>query len=445
MILALLAATTWIVAPESRFATIESALAQAQAGDRIEVQTGRYRGPLVVDKSVELVGIDWPIIDGGEVGTVVTLSAAGTRFSGFVVQGSGRDPDRDHSGIIVSGAGSTVSNNRLREVLFGVFVSAAADSLIEGNDITGKAALDLGRKGDAIRLWYSPRVVVRNNTVRAARDVVAWYSQDVRIENNRIVDGRYGIHLMYDDGVEVRGNQLRHNSVGIYVMYSRRVEISGNDVRHHRGPSGYGLGLKDTDDVTITDNVLVDNRAGMFIDGTPFTRGRALSVKRNLVAFNEEGMMLFPSVQDGLFEANTFWENGAQVALDRGQKSGCRWSGNFWSDQLSVDADGDGLAELPYHAEHTFEGLIDREPALRMLRYSPAAQALEMAGAMFPVVRPKAKLTDEHPAAEPLPIVVESAVAAGGASLSLAAAVLLATTALLVSFGIGAFRIEAPR
>ena len=48
------------------------------------------------------------------------------------VRGSGREPDRDHSGILVSAADITVEDNVLRDVLFGVRLHArttpAADS-----------------------------------------------------------------------------------------------------------------------------------------------------------------------------------------------------------------------------------------------------------------------------------------------------------------------------
>src|SRR3989338_3338136 len=61
-----------IVSPSGPYTSITAALADAQTGDTIAVRGGTY-GPLVVEKSVVLEGVDWPAIDGGEAGTVVTL------------------------------------------------------------------------------------------------------------------------------------------------------------------------------------------------------------------------------------------------------------------------------------------------------------------------------------------------------------------------------------
>ncbi|RIK23098.1 MAG: hypothetical protein DCC52_13470, partial [Chloroflexi bacterium] len=126
-----------------------------------------------------------------------------------------------------------------------------------------------GRKGDGIRLWASPRAQVENNHVHNARDMVIWYSEGVRIVNNFIETGRYGVHLMYCDGATIENNRLLNNSVGIYTMYSKNVDIQNNDVRGQRGPSGYALGFKDADNVAVQRNLLVDNRGGIFLDGTP--------------------------------------------------------------------------------------------------------------------------------------------------------------------------------
>jgi nitrous oxidase accessory protein len=216
-----------------------------------------------VDKSIHLVGYDWPVIDGGGKGMVVTLAAPEITFSGFIVRGSGNEPDRNHAGIHVVAERVLVENNRLEEVLFGVSFDRADDSVARNNYITGMAAYDSGRKGDAIRVWYSQDVLLEGNTVYLTRDIVAWYSQRVIIRDNILRDSRYGVHLMYCDGAVISGNRLLDNSVGIYTMYTNNVLLENNLVRGQRGPSGYALGFKDADNVTAVGNVLVDNRVGI--------------------------------------------------------------------------------------------------------------------------------------------------------------------------------------
>ena len=394
-----------VVSPNGPYTTIAAALADARDGDAIEVRGGKYAGPLVVSKSVTLEGVDWPVIDGGGQGTVVTLAAPGIVFRGFEVRGSGVEPDRDHAGITLSAPRIRVENNRLTDVLFGIFVAQADDAIVRGNDITGKPEYDEGRKGDGIRLWYSQRVTVERNHVHEARDVVMWYSSDVVVRDNVFEQGRYGVHLMYCDRAIIERNQLLNNSVGIYTMYSSATTLRDNLIRGQRGPSGYALGFKDADNVEATGNVLVDNRVGIFLDGTPFSLQGFARYENNLLAFNDVGVNLQPSVRDNQFEGNTFWENVEQVSIQGGGLPASNaWNGNTWSDYAGFDADGDGIGDVPYHSERFFEGLADREPRLRALIYSPAVQAVELAATTFPIVKPQSKLTDAAPRMQPLDV-----------------------------------------
>ena len=397
-----------VVSPDGPYATIDAALADARDGDTLEVRGGTYRGPLVVSKSVTLQGApvngQQPVIDGGGQGTVVTLAAPDIVLRGFEVRGSGVEPDRDHAGITLTAARITVENNRLRDVLFGIFVAQADEAILRNNDITSKSEYDAGRKGDGIRIWYSQRATVEQNHVHAARDVVMWYSSGSVVRDNLFEHGRYGVHLMYCDQATIERNRIVNNSVGIYTMYSKHTTVRDNLIRGQRGPSGYALGFKDAEDVEVIGNVLIDNRVGLFIDGTPYAQGFA-RYRSNILAFNDVGVTLQPSVRGNQIENNTFWENVEQVAVQGGGVlAGNTWQGNYWSDYAGFDADGDGVGDVPYHAERFFDSLIDREPRLRALMYSPAVQAVEMAASAFPIIKPQPKLIDAAPRVQPAAI-----------------------------------------
>ncbi len=394
-----------IVSPDGPYMNLETALADARDGDVIEVRGGTYAGPIVVDRSVTLEGIGWPVIDGGNQGTVVTLVAPGSAIRGFAVRRSGVEPDQDHAGITLMAANTRAENNRLSEVLFGIFVAQADHAVVRGNEVTSKQEYDTGRKGDGIRLWYSQYVTVEDNYVHDVRDVVVWYSSHVVIRRNVIENGRYGIHLMYCDQAQIQDNHVLNNSVGVYVMYTDSTTLTGNTITGQRGPSGYAIAFKDADNVDVAHNLLVDNRVGFFLDGTPFRpdAGGYARFTDNIVAFNDAGVMLQPAVRGNVFSDNTFWENVEQVSLQGGggQAEWNAWQSNFWSDYTGFDADGDGLGDLPYRSERLFESLYDREARLRALIYSPAVQAVEFAAAAFPVVRPLPKLTDPTPRIDP--------------------------------------------
>ncbi|MBP7694177.1 MAG: ATP-binding cassette domain-containing protein, partial [Anaerolineales bacterium] len=214
---------------------------------------------------------------------------------------------------------------------------------------------------------------------------------------------RYGIHLMYADNSLVEGNQFLNNAVGIYTMYSRGVRLVGNEMRGQRGPSGYALGFKDADDVEVAGNWLIDNRAGLFIDAAPFSPQGTARFHDNVLAFNDVGVIMLTSTRRAELTDNTFWENVEQVAIQGGGDVSAAnlWRNNYWSDYTGFDLAGDGFGDTPYRAERFFEGLTDREPMLRALLYSPAAQALEFAGAALPMFRPQPKLVDVAPRLQP--------------------------------------------
>ncbi len=391
------ASSHWVVSPDGPYTSITDVLVDAQPGDTIEVHGGTYPA-LVIEKTVNLVGIGWPVIDGQGEGAVVVIAAPDVQFSGFLVRGSGNEPDRNHAGITVVAPRAMVTGNRLEDVLFGVYVAEGEDTVVRGNDITSKAEYETGRKGDGIRLWYSPRVIVEQNIIHDTRDIVVWYSPDVVIRENVVQNGRYGVHLMYCDDATITQNRLINNSVGAYAMYSNNVIISDNLISGQRGPSGFALGFKDVDNVLVTNNVLVDNSGGISLDGTPFSPQGFGRFEANLIAFNDVGVALQPAVKGNIFSGNTFWENVAQMTTQGGGTPGVnQWQGNFWSDYTGFDADGDGFGDMPYQSERFFESLTDQEPRLRMLAYSPAAQTLEFAAESFPIIRPQPKLTDSAP------------------------------------------------
>ncbi len=396
-----------VVSPDGPYRTIAQALAAAPEGATIEVHGGVYPGPLVIAKRVALVGVGDPppVIDGGGRGTVVHIQAAGVHLRGFVVRNSGDNLEREESGILVTAADVLVEDNQVVDTLFGIVLKNAPRSVVRHNLVRGKA-LPMVRRGDGIKLWYSEGVLLEGNRVEGARDVILWFSPNTIARGNLVRDGRYGIHTMYLDSGRIEGNLLADNTVGAFLMYSRGQEFIGNIVTRSRGPSGYGLALKDVDNAIVRNNLIVNNYVGIYLDNSPVSLDAHGLFEGNVIAFNDVGLLLMPMVQRNTFSGNTFWENIEQVHIQGGgQLRGNQWAaagrGNFWSDYVGYDADGDGIGDLPYRAESLFEDLMAREPKLRIYLMSPAALALDLAARAFPVFRPAPKLVDPSPLMRP--------------------------------------------
>lgn len=386
--------------------SLRTQLETASPGDTIRVPAGVYPGPLHIDKSVTLIGEPGAILQGPGRGDVVKISAPGVTLRGFTIQGTGKSLDQENAGITVLADETTLEDNLLRDVLFGIYLKDAADCVIRGNEIHGKD-LDLASRGDAIRIWYSHRCRIEKNRVLAGRDVVIWFSEGVVIRGNRVMDGRYGLHFMYSDNNVIEGNHLEGNSVGGFLMYSRNLTLRGNVFAHNRGPSGYGIGLKDMDGVLVEDNRFSGNRIGVYIDNSPWSVDVYDHFRNNLFAYNDIGVAFQPAVRRNVFHENTFLENLEQIAvLGSGRLRGNDFTpqgrGNFWSDYQGYDQDEDGLGDLPYRAESLFEALIDRDRRLRLFLFSPVQQAIETASKAFPAIKPEPKVVDSAPLMTPV-------------------------------------------
>jgi len=393
--------------------TLQTMLDRAEPGTVVAIPHGIYEGAITVTKPLHLKGIpdennQLPVIDGKGSGTVLTITAADTTVEGFVIRGSGNVIDREDGGIVVEHAANVrLLNNRLEDVLYGIRGVESNGLQIIGNQIGGKD-LHIARRGDGLRIWQSENCLVEGNSIEKARDAIFWFSDGTTVRNNHFRNSRYGVHMMYTDSMTIEGNEMFGNSVGAYLMYSKNVRINGNTFRENRGPSGYGLALKDMDGVTVADNYYIDNRVGIFFDNSPSRVDITQRVERNVLAFNDVGVLMMPAVQHNQLQDNTFLDNLEQVGLKGGgsnpdESLGANgWDGNYWSDYVGYDAAGEGTGDIPYHAVSLFENLADQHPELALLHFSPAEQAIDLAAEAFPLIKPKPKLSDAVPRMTPL-------------------------------------------
>jgi nitrous oxidase accessory protein len=381
---------------------LQAMVRAAAPGDTVRVPAGTYAGPVTIDRPLTLVATGDVSIEGPGKGDVIVITAPDVTVRGFTIRGTGKSLDRENAAIVVTKAPrTTLEDNQIDDALFGIYLKEAPDSVIRGNRI-GAKPLPEPRRGDAIRLWESSGCLIEENVVHGSRDVIVWFSKNVMLRRNRVTGGRYGMHFMYSSDATLEDNVLTDNSVGTFLMYSRDLTLRRNVFARNRGPSGFGIGLKDMDGLIAEDNIVVGNRVGLHLDNSPSEVGIEHDLRRNVFAYNDVGLGFLPNVRRNRFSENTFIDNVEQVAILgsgtlRDNEFAVNGRGNFWSDYRGFDIDGDGIGETPYRANAFFENLIDREPRLRLFLFSPAQHALEMAARAFPVVTPRTKIDDPAP------------------------------------------------
>jgi nitrous oxidase accessory protein len=388
-------AKEWVVQAGAGSESLQSVLNRAAPGDTVRVIGGVYRGHFVVSKPLTLIGEQNPVLDSGRQGSVITLKAPRTVLRGFVIRNSGVILNDQDSAVRVQAPDCVVEHNRIEDALFGIHLDYAHRTVVRHNFVRSHD-LPVARRGDQIRIWYSHRARIENNTVVGGRDLVFWYSEGITVRANHVRHSRYGVHFMYCSDSFVEDNLLHENSVGIYLMYSKRVRVRGNRILNNRGISGMGLGIKDMDGMHIEDNLIANNRTGLFVDS-----GEGV-YRNNWFVRNDTGINLVLAVKQNRFEGNRFVENYEHVRLERPDSvAGVSWQGNYWSDYSGYDADGDGYGDVPYRAARVFDLLTARNSALQIMHYSLSAQALDFGARLFPLFAPRALVQDPQPLVQP--------------------------------------------
>ncbi len=394
------------VAAEDRVAPdrlpLQPRIDTAEENSVLTLEPGRYAGPVVIDKPLFLDGGGKAIIDGGGEGTVITIDGDGVTVRGLTVVNSGESHNDLDAGIRVAGNFNVVKDNVIEECLFGVDLQQADANIVRRNRISSKSDAGLGVKGDAVRLWYSRDNRIEDNVITKSRDFVVWYSADNRITGNTISDGRYGIHFMYAKFNLIEGNVLDRNSVGIFLMYSDDVVVRGNRIFQALGATGVGVGLKETSNVEITDNEILYNATGIYLDLSPFEPDTTNRIYRNRIAFNESGILMLSDWVGNIVKDNIFSGNIRQVSVSTfASAARNEWEGNFWDDYEGFDRDRDGIGDAAYQPMVYADRIWMDVPKASFFKGTPILSVIDFLERLAPFSEPLVMLADKAPRTRP--------------------------------------------
>ena len=145
---------------------------KAPAGSVLKPPPGHYAGPVTIDKTLTIDGGGKVIIDAGDRGTVMVLNASNSVLRGLHLTGSGDSHDTDDSCLDVRGNNNLIEHLKIDNCLFGIDLKQSSDNIVRHNTIRSKD-LDLGVRGDGLRLWYSNNNLIEKNEIIDSRDMVA--------------------------------------------------------------------------------------------------------------------------------------------------------------------------------------------------------------------------------------------------------------------------------
>lgn len=389
-------AAVWRVAPGG---DLQATVAQAAAGDVVEVQRGFYAVNLRIDKPLTLRGIDRPTLSGGGQGDTIRVTSTDVLIEGLIVRDSGTSLKEQNAGIYLQPGAhrAVVRRCDLTYNLFGLWIEKANDVRIEHNVITGLRDLNSAQRGNGIQLYNTQGARIVGNHIGFVRDALyVDVSHHAEFRGNRLHHSRYGTHYMNSYHNLWEDNDSYNNRGGLALM-----EVRNQVVRRNRtwGNADHGIMLRTMQDSVIEDNVVADNDRGFFIYDVEY-----VTLRRNLVVNNRVGVHLSAGSTRNQVVGNDFIGNREQVryvgARDEPWGRPEPGQGNHWSNYRGWDRNGDGVGDVAYEANDLVDRLQWRHPIVKLLMGSPAVEALRILAQQFPVLRVPS-VVDQHPAMAP--------------------------------------------
>jgi len=380
------------VKPGSGISTIQKALSLANHGDVIKVLKSTYFiEDLIIDKSVSLVGIDFPVLNGQKKSNLIIIKAPHVTIKGFELINSGVSNIKDKAGIRVEkGDSVTIIDNRIKNTCFGIYLAKVKGGTIKNNTIEGINSVI--QSGNGIHLWYSHFIIIQNNKISGQRDGIYFeFATYCDISHNLSEHNhRYGLHFMFSNNDTYTYNIFRNNGSGVAVMYTKHIRMTNNTFEQNWGSSSYGLLLKDISKSVISNNTFSKNTSGIYMDGT-----NEVKAEHNNFLNNGLAIRMLANCEKDTFMLNNFMGNTFDFTTN-GTENLNYLKGNYWDKYSGYDLNRDKIGDLPYRPVSLYSQIIEKLPSAVFLLRSFMAELLDKAERALPSMS-YVNLSDNEP------------------------------------------------
>jgi len=379
---------------------LQNAIDEAAPNSILRLKNGVYKGNIIINKPITIIGKGKNVVIDGDLKlSVITIKSSNVTIKNLKIINSGDRHYSLDSGITAREAKNILIENCLiTNTLFGINFEKVNHSKLLNNKIISKS-YSMGIRGDGIKLWYSNNNIIKGNSVLNSKDVLLAYSNYNLIEGNIGKNSRYSLHLMYSFHNIIRKNKYTGNSVGIFLMYSSDALVEQNIIKNSLGVTGVAIGLKETGNTIIKNNILVYNTTGISMDRSPDDDTMPNFIENNEIANNRVGIKFLNICENLTIEKNNFEDNLDQI--DDGDAisstNSYKWRGNYWDDYKAFDRNSDLIGDSPYTLYNYLGDFYKQNDTTRFFYGSAATTLILFIHRLIPFSKPKLILEDKHP------------------------------------------------
>lgn len=386
------------VGKQQRIHSINQAIATSVKGDTILVEAGIYKEKnILVNKSIFLIGIDYPVLDGEHQFEIISIKADYVTIKGFKIVHSGISSLIDIAAVRINSCrGVTISGNIFEDTFFGIYSQSSVNCLIENNKLTAIAKTEQ-QSGNGIHCWKSDSLRILGNTITGHRDGIyfEFVTNSVIWRNVSYNNMRYGLHFMFSNNDAYISNVFQNNGAGVSVMFTHGVKMLNNLFEENWGDASYGIFLKEISDSYIYGNKFLRNTSGIFMEGAS-----RVHIERNEFKDNGWALKIQASCLDNVITKNNFEGNSFDVGTN-GSLVMNKFDHNYWDKYDGYDLNKDRIGDIPYRPVSLYSMIVEKNPSAMMLYRSFMTSLLDRSEKILPTLTPE-NLKDNYPMMKPL-------------------------------------------